>query len=156
MRALLINPDFRTITEINIAGDWDLIREQLDAYFITIAMPALFRHPGGAADAVYIDDHQMEAQDDPRGWFQIDASAPHAGRALVIGIDPGEPHPTELGVAFYEDLVGPDYCGGAHCDARIRIADLAARVTFTRRKFRKYHEATNGLIRIVAPIVEER
>ena len=110
---------------------------------------------------VYYDDYQDEAGEDPRGWYQIDAdlnsrlSPPRAGRALVIGVDHKEPYPADHGVAFYKDLVGPDYRGGEHCDARISVEELRARVTFTRRVFRDYEEDEDGFISIVAPIIEE-
>ena len=96
---------------------------------------------------VYYDDYQAEAGEDPKGWYQVDAdlnsrlSPPRAGRALVIGVDHSKPYPAGHGVTFYADLVGPDYRGGEHCDARIVCEELTARVTFTRRVFRDYEEA---------------
>ena len=73
----------------------------------------------------------------------------------MIGIDHSKPYPADDGVSFYEDLVGPDYRGGEHCDARISVEELTARVTFTRRVFRDYEADEGGFISIVAPIVEE-
>ena len=161
MRAFVIDPEHRTVTEITTTGDWDAIRDLLNTYRIAIAAPALVSYSDGGADAMYYDDYQDEALEDPRHWYQIDAdlhsrlSPPRAGRALVIGVDHGKPYPADDGVAFYEDLVGPDYRGGEHCDARISVEDLTARVTFTRRVFRDYETYNDGFISIVAPIIEE-
>ncbi len=159
--ALMIDPERRTVTEITTTGDWDAIRDLLNTNWIAIAAP-LVSYSDGGADAMYYDDYQDEALEDPKGWYQIDPdlhsrlSPPRAGRALVIGIDHSKPYPADDGVAFYEDLVGPDYRGGEHCDARISPEDLTARVTFTRRVFRDYETHKDGFISIVAPIVEER
>ena len=159
--ALMIDAEHRTVTEITTLGDWDAIRDLLNTNWIAIAAPALVSYSDGGADVVYYDDYQDEAGEDPRGWYQIDAdrnsrlSPPRAGRALVIGVDHSKPYPADDGVAFYEDLVGPDYRGGEHCDARINVEDLTARVTFTRRVFRDYETHKDGFISIVAPIVEE-
>jgi hypothetical protein len=76
-------------------------------------------------DTLYVDDDQLEAEEDPRHWFQIDSdrdppsSYPIAGRGPVVGIDHD----------------------GAHCDALISLEELTARVTFMRRKFRGYKNA---------------
>jgi hypothetical protein len=157
----LRSPIEAIVTEITTPGDWDTIRDLLKTNWIAIAAPAFVSYSDGGTDVVYYDDYQDEAGEDPRGWYQIDAdlhsrlSPPRAGRALVIGIDHGKPYPADHGVTFYEDLVGPDYRGGEHSDARISVEDLTARVTFTRRVFRDYEEDEDGFISIVAPIVEE-
>ena len=112
--ALMIDAERRTVTEITTTGDWDAIRDLLNTYRIAIAAPALVSYSDGGADVTYYDDYQDEAGEDPRGWYQIDAdlhsrlSPPRAGRALVIGVDHSKPYPADDGVAFYEDLVGPD------------------------------------------------
>jgi hypothetical protein len=53
----------------------------------------------------------------------------------VIGVDRRKPYPRQDDIQFYEDLLGPNYHHGAHCDARAGIEELAARITFTRRVF---------------------
>ena len=73
MRALMIDGEYRTITEITTTGDWDAIRDLLNTYRIAIAAPAFVSYVDGGADVVYYDDYQDELGENPKWWHQIDA-----------------------------------------------------------------------------------
>jgi hypothetical protein len=141
MRALLIDPGRRTVTEVNLEDDdYRRIRTVLCCRSYTSGA-----HLRGSIeegfDAVYVSDDPLEQRDDPRFWFQIDAdrdppgSFPIAGPGLAMGVD------TE----------------GEGCDVRISAAELAARITFTERKFRGFtrRKTPHGLVvGIKAPIID--
>lgn len=163
VRALLIDPEARSVTEVDTSGDWSSILDLFgNPCRIALAAPAFVRYPDGGADVVYFDDAQDECLEKPTAWYQIDAdldlrlSPPRAYRALVIGCDYRKPRPVDddnRAVAFYPELVGNGYCGGEHCDARISVEALTKRVTFTRRVFQDYEEDADGWIRLIATIV---
>jgi|RhiMethySRZTD1v2_1073278.scaffolds.fasta_scaffold3942361_1 hypothetical protein len=75
---------------------------------------------------------------------------------MPSGVDRRKPYPRHNDIQFYEDLLGPNYHHGAHCDARAGIEELAARITFTRRVFRDYYKHADGFVSIIARVVEER
>src|SRR5262245_9571412 len=122
MRALLIDPERRTVTEIQLKGDdYREIQKVLGCRSFTTGA-----HLRGSIetgfDAVYVSDDYLEDRDDLRFWFQVDAdrnppsSYPIAGLGLAVGIDEN----------------------GAKCDAKTTVAELGKRITFTRRKFRGF------------------
>jgi hypothetical protein len=122
MRAILIDPETRTLTEIQLDGDdYREINGVLCCRSHTLGA-----HLNGTIekgfDAVYTSDDNLEDRDDPRFWFQVDAdrdppsSFPIAGLGLALGTD------TE----------------GAGCDVKISVEELAKRITFTKRKFRGF------------------
>jgi hypothetical protein len=155
MRALLIDPEARLISEVDIDGSCEEILDLLNTNHIAVGAELL------GSDVWIYDDYQDEIGENPKHWYQLDADRnsrlfpPHAGRGLVIGVDRRRPWPHDDGIQFYEGLLGPDYRHSAHCDALTGIEDLAARITFTRRVFRDYYEHDDGFLSIVAPIVEE-
>ena len=129
MRAILIDPEKRTITEIEYHGP----RDENDTTYLDEIRGLIgcrrFASPvqlNGSMeigfDTLRVSDDYMEDRDDPRYWFQVDADRdpprwyPLAGRGLVVGID----------------------TRGADCDASISIAELQARITFSQRKFRGF------------------
>jgi hypothetical protein len=131
MRAILIDPEKRTITEIQLKGKG--FRE-------TNAVLRCHSHTTGAFlsgsleegfDAVYVSDDPLEERDDPRFWFQVDAdrnppsSYPLAGLGLALGTDPR----------------------GASCDVGISVEELRRRITFTQRKFRGFETFTGAAAR---------
>jgi len=127
MRAILINPEKKTITEIQMTENCDFreINRVLQCREHTSGA-----HLGGTIskgfDAVYVSDDQLEDRDDPRFWFQVDAdrdppsSYPIAGLGLALGTDPE----------------------GNGCDVRISVDELTKRITFTERKFRGFEVET--------------
>jgi hypothetical protein len=143
MRAFLIDPEHRTITEIDFVGDYKKMQEVIGCDEFTTGSRPFNGSLSKGFDALLVSDDPLEDRDDPKHWFQIDAdrnppsSYPITGRGLVIGTDPD----------------------GADCDARISRDELVSRVTFTKRKFRGFEttEEPDGLsITIKAPIIEEQ
>ena len=168
MRAYLIDATIRTITEFDYIDEFHEPAEILGGNgrgdFTLgsgrLTPPVLDNSADGfLADYVYVRDHGLEQwregdstpedrggiTGDPRFWFQIDAGrrSPTSplipGRGLVIGVRRGW------------RLVG----------ARICLAELTARVTFSRRKLRGM--TTSATIMTgevwsvpVAPVIEER
>jgi hypothetical protein len=143
VRAILIDPEKRALTEIHIGNGIEEIYAALHCEHFTTGA-----HLGGSLedgfDSVYVSDDDLEERDDPRFWFQVADSFPIAGFGLALGTDPK----------------------GAGCDVRISVADLAKRITYTQRKFRGFKSETfdpakgEGLFRpilkveAVAPIID--
>jgi hypothetical protein len=137
MRAILIDPEKRTVSEIQHSGG---------GYQETNRILGCDTHTLGAwlngsiskgFDAVYASDDLLEDQDDPRFWFQVDAdrdppsSFPITGRGVVLGTD-------------WE---------GESCDAKISVEEVAKRITFTQRKFRGFRTESGANFIKVEPIV---
>jgi hypothetical protein len=122
MRALLIDPEKRTITEIEFEGDYRKIQKVIGCRSFTSGSRPLNGSLEAGFDTLYVSDDYLEDRDDPRFWFQVDAdreppsSYPLAGAGLVLGVDKA----------------------GKTCAARISVTELASRITFTRRKFRGF------------------
>jgi hypothetical protein len=138
MRAILIDPEKRTITEIPFEGDYRKIQAILGCRSFTTGSRPLNGSLEEGFDSLYAsDDYLDEDRDDPRFWFQVDAdrnppsSYPIAGLGLIQGVD--------------EE--------GAARDARISIEELTARITFTQRKFRGF-EVSPGRGKIGDHLVE--
>jgi hypothetical protein len=149
MRAILIDPEKRTFTEIDL---------KRDDYREINAILRCDSHTTGAHlsgsleegfDAVYVSDDYLDEREDPRFWFQVDAdrdppsSYPIAGLGLALGTD------TE----------------GAGCDVKISVDELVKRITFTQRKFRGFetsegrgkigdHEVEIFRVDVKAPIID--
>jgi hypothetical protein len=139
-RAILIDPEARSITEVWIGDGCKSIQEAVGCDSFTTGSQPLCGSLSKGFDAVYCSDDALEDRD-PRFWFQVDAdrdppsSYPIAGRGLVLGTDKM----------------------GESSDARISIAALAKRITFTQRKFRGFEvESEPGTISVVlkAPIID--
>ena len=145
MRALMIDAEHQTITEIDFVGDYREIQRLLGCSTFTTGSRPLNGNLEDGFDAVYVSDDCLEVcERGLRHWFQIDAdrdppsSYPIAGRGLVVG-----------------------YLDGEDCEARIGLEELTARITFTRRRFRGFKTKPGSLegtfvIEIQAPIVEDR
>ena len=168
MRAYLIDATIRTITEFDYIDEFHEPAEILGGDGrgnFTLGSgpldpPVLDDSADGfAADYTYVRDHGLEQwregdptpedrgeiTGDPRFWFQIDAGRKRPtsplipGRGLVIGVR--------------EE--------GSWTDARISLAELIARVTFSRRKLRGTTTSATILTGEVwsvpvAPVIEER
>src|SRR5262249_58058977 len=124
MRAILIDPEKRTVGEIAINGEPGVLPLLSHE---TNRILGCNEHTLGAwlngsisegFDAVYASDDPLEDRDDPRFWFQVDvdgnppSSFPIAGLGLALGTDRE----------------------GESCDVRISVDELAKRITFTQRK----------------------
>ena len=142
MRAILIDPEKRTLTEIQLTNgdDYEEIQKVLRCRSYTTGAQLSGSLLEGF-EAIYVSDDPLEERDDPRFWFQVDAerdspsSYPIAGLGLAQRIDPE----------------------GAACDVRIAVEELRARITFTQRKFRGLTttEHEQGLVvGLHAPIID--
>jgi Protein of unknown function (DUF2958) len=123
MRAILIDPEKKTLTEIEVKGDGDIDEIYKLLHCNRFASGAkLSGSIEEGFDSIWVSDDYLEDRDDPRFWFQVDAdhnpptSFPLAGLGLAHGTDDE----------------------GRMCDVKISVADLASRITFTRRKFRGF------------------
>lgn len=162
MRALLIDPTTRTITEIDLAPGLNAIYAAMECHRIASPTRGLNGSLREGFDTLYAnDDDLLEPGEDPSlrehwqsnpyDWYQVDAernpptSYPLSGRGLVVGIDKQ----------------------GRGCDARISLDELKVRVTFTRRKFRGFDvkpgrgaigDAMTELVRVEpkVPLIEEK
>src|SRR5215471_11584055 len=95
MRAILIDPEKRTLTEIEITGNDDDL-EEIYALLHCKRFASSGRNLNGSLEAgfdnILVSDDDMEDRDDPRFWFQVDAdrdppsSYPIAGRGLAVGV----------------------------------------------------------------------
>jgi hypothetical protein len=121
MRAILIDAEKRTFTEVEIEAGISEIQQLLHCDCFTVGA-----HLSGSLskgfDAVYVSDDRFEDCDGPRFWFQVDAdrdppsSFPIAGFGLVAGADEWAKPATRASAS----------------------AMLANRIAFTRRKFRGF------------------
>jgi hypothetical protein len=142
MRAFLIDPEVRTISEIDFVGGNRKIQRILGCKAFTTGSRPLNGSLSKGFDALLASDDPLEDHDDAQDWFQVDAdryppsSFPLTGKGLVLGAD-------ENGVSRA---------------ASISLEELTRRITFTRRKFRGYEtEVTPGkfVVTLTAPIIEE-
>jgi hypothetical protein len=140
IRAILIDPERRTLTEIQIEDDYRKTKEVLGCRCFT-GGPTLNGSLDEGFDAVYVSDDPLEDRDDPRFWFEVDAdhnphSCPFAGLGLVLGSD---------------DM-------GEGRDANISVDELAARITFTQRKFPGFEisplRGDHVSVAVKAPIID--
>ena len=141
MRAILIDAEKQTVTEINFAGNYTKIQEIIGCRDFTIGSRPLRGSFETGFDALYVSDDYLEDREDPRYWFQVDAdrappsSFPIAGRGLVLGVDER----------------------GEDCAAEISVAALTPRITFTQRKFLGFvvSEFEDGVsVAVNAPIID--
>jgi hypothetical protein len=119
MRALLIDPETQTISEINFEGDYKDIQRTIGCDRFASGSRPLNGSLETGSDSLYVSDDDYEDRDPGRYWFQVDvdrnppSSYPLAGKGLVLGVDEN----------------------GATCAARISLDELYRRITFTQRKF---------------------
>src|SRR4051794_39190026 len=111
VRAIVIDPEARTFTEVLIGGDLGSLQRAIGCRDVTTGSRFLRGSLETGFEAVYVSDDELTEADDPKFWFQVDAdrdppsSYPIAGRGVVSGTD----------------------VDGETCDAKITIADLAKR-----------------------------
>jgi hypothetical protein len=145
-RAILIDPEQRTFTEVKIGRGIKPIQRLLHCQSFTTGARSFNGSLKEGFDTLYVSDDCLEDRDNPRFWFQVDAdrnppsSFPIAGYGLAMGVNDR----------------------GEACDLRIGIAELKSRITFTRRKFRGFEVkeyAGEGLphiqVDVIAPIVDK-
>lgn len=138
MRAILIDPENKTISEIDVDVGMETIHQVIGCKRFACGSRPLRGSFAEGFDALYVSDDDLEDRDDTRFWFQVDAerkpplSHPLTGRGLVCGVDEN----------------------GESCGAKIGLTDLAARITFTRRKFLGF-VVSGGVVEALVPIVAE-
>jgi hypothetical protein len=144
MRAILIDPEKRTVTEIQIDDDYRAIQAALQCKSFTTAAHLSGNIERGF-DAVYASDDPLdEREESPRFWFQVDAdraspsSYPIAGLGLALG-------------------TGKQ---GEGVDVGISREELEKRIAFTRRRFRGFSLEEGGpgydiKLDINAPIIDD-
>jgi hypothetical protein len=147
MRAILIDPEKRTIAEIEFEGGYQKIQAVIGCRSFANGSRPLNGSMEKGYDAVYVSDDNLEDRGDPRFWFQVDAdrdppsSFPLAGRGLVLGTDKD----------------------GEECAVTISVAELTKRITFTQRKFRGFKTFSGAaarargahvVIELEAPIID--
>ncbi len=149
-RAILIDPEKRSCSEIELAGGLDELYALLQCQHVTTGSRPFNGSMSEGFDTLLVSDDYLEDRDDPRFWFQVDAernppsSFPIAGYGLVCGVDEQ----------------------GGRRDARISIEELGRRITFTQRKFRGFETKPIGLhdiggvigagmqVNVIAPIID--
>jgi hypothetical protein len=151
MKAYLIDPKQRTITEVNVGKGLPDLYGILKCKHITGSGHALRGNITNGFDSIFVSDDCLEdlPEDETRYWFQVDAdrnppsSYPICCRGLVHGTDKE----------------------GEMCDVTISIAEVRSRITFTQRKFKGF-EVSQGVTEMfgrrmpymsvapVAPIVD--
>ena len=72
MRAFLIDPELRTITEIDFAGDYKKIQQIIGCDSFTTGAFLNGSYEKGY-DAVLVSDDVLTEDDNPKHWFQVDA-----------------------------------------------------------------------------------
>lgn len=91
MRAILIDPELRAFTEIQISEDFRDIQAILKCRSFTNAA-FLNGSMANGFDAIYASDDHLGDRDNPRFWFQVDtdrappSSHPIAGLGLAHGV----------------------------------------------------------------------
>lgn len=153
MRAYLIDPVKRTITEVDHDGGLKSIYRLMGCNQVTSGSRPLNGSLSKGFDALYADDTDLlepsedrslrdKWQDDPRDWYQVDAdrnppsSYPLSGMGLVVGTD--------------EE--------GKDRDASIGLDELKKRITFTKRRFLGFttKETSQGIVVTAnVPIIDD-
>ena len=147
MRAILIDPEKRELTEIQIGRGIEEIYAVLHCEQFTTGADLNGSLETGF-DSILVSDDYLDERDEARYWFQIDTDRNPPSSHPIVG----------FGLALGADLKGES------CDVRISVDDLAKRITYTQRKFRGFTSETfepgtraDGLIlkvEAVAPIID--
>jgi hypothetical protein len=142
MRALLIDPERRSVVEIQIDGSIDSICSALGCESFE-GHPWLNGSLATGGDTIYGDANGLFTEPPPRYFYQVDVDPP--GPASTISACPGKG--LVLGVDSKGDV----------CDASISVAELTARITFTQRVFRGVRTRSRPgvfIMELDAPIVD--
>jgi hypothetical protein len=146
VRAILIDPEKRTFTEIEMkSSSYKETNKLLGCSTFTIGA-YLNGNIEKGFDCIAVNDDLLEDEDESarRYWFQVDTdrnpptSYPICGRGVVQGVDKE----------------------GETTDAKISIDELTKRITFTQRKFRGFQTKSSdteaGVLHVTmsAPIID--
>ena len=142
VRAILIDPEKRALTEIHIGNGIEEIYAALHCEHFTTGAYLNGSIEKGF-DSIFVSDDYLDERDEARFWFQVDAdreppsSHPIAGFGLAHGVG----------------------TKGELCDVRISAGDLAKRITYTQRKFKGFKTKTSNTaphisVTAIAPIID--
>jgi len=99
MRAILINPFTRTVSDIDTAAGLDDLYEILRVDLITVIRV-------GASHALILDDEGLLKDKSEQEYFQLKGmDQPLAGRGLILADEYGENRPATLTLKEVEDKV---------------------------------------------------
>ena len=123
MRALLIDPKERSVTEVQNSGELSDTTRLLECETPT-NLGWLDK-----GDTLWIDDDGMRKN--PRHFFAVNGGCEIAGKGLVIGID----------------------AEGNDCDATVAIADLLARLKFLWGELQGFHTTSTPNSISIKPLI---
>ena len=99
MRAILINPFTRTVSDIDTDASLDELYEFLQVEVITVMQV-------GASHVMILDDEGLMKSKIEQEYFQLKGmDQPLAGRGLILADEYGESRPATLSIKEVEDKV---------------------------------------------------
>ena len=82
MKAIFINAEKKSVEEIEIGDDWQLIAPQIGNGCRHFACATILEND----DTIYVDDESL-LHGEFKGYFKIGNSQPFAGNGLIMGSD---------------------------------------------------------------------
>ena len=107
MRAILINPETKTITEVEYTGDYKNIYEHIGADCFTAI--SIDHYENEDRETIFVDDEGLYRN--PQNFFMWSGyDQPLAGKGLILGTDAGgESVATSYGIEYVKAMVSfPD------------------------------------------------
>jgi hypothetical protein len=99
MRAILIDPSNKSVTEIEHSGQYKDIVETLGIRMIEAVGLGLDHH-------MYVDEEGLLVADHPNGYFKLPQSQVYAGKAIIFrGTPDGEEAPATIGIEHVRRIV---------------------------------------------------
>jgi len=101
MKAFLIDPVARTITEVDYDGDYKSIYRLIECQTFTVAL--INDH---TTDDVFVDDDGLLVSGEVHAFQFIGAHQPYAGKGLVVGEpgDEGETMPATTTLEYLQNI----------------------------------------------------
>lgn len=103
MKAILIDPETKTISEVDYSGDYKDIYKLIDCQNFTVIQLDFFADE--TAESLYIDDEGL--LNEPEHFFiWKDYHQPLAGKGLILGTDAeGDSRSTTLDLTYVTEMV---------------------------------------------------
>jgi hypothetical protein len=99
MRAILIDPTTKTVTEIEHEGVYRAIVQTLGIRYIEMVRLGLDHH-------MYVDEEGLLVDSHPHGYFKFPTTQVYAGKALIFREEPdGEEAPASIPVEHVRRIV---------------------------------------------------
>lgn len=100
MRAILIDPVARTVTEVDYDGNYKSIYRLIEAHPFQVLQI-------NETESVFIDDEGLLHEPSPTHYFRFGTDGhPVSGKGLVLGVDDeGESVATQLTIAELQDMI---------------------------------------------------